>query len=217
MNAVMCIGLLMRMGADPNASSPQGTAMKMARTAPTKNLLRGLPTTPSTRRLLSVSAPSSLPSSRKSAVVENSNNNSSGSINGRDNSGSSSSLVIEASGESQVHYQAELDSSDASDTDEYDGDDENSSTEERDGVMWREAFTNTGQRYYFNMATGEAVWEKPAKQQQQPQQQQQKAKSSNNNNDDNSPLWVECFTDDGTKFFYNPTTNQSVWELPENG
>lgn len=196
----------MRMGADPNASSPHGTALKMAKTAPTKNLLRGLPSTPSTRRLLT----SSTSSTSSHGSPSSSNNRHSKSVGG-------TSVIIDASGESQIHYQAELDNSDNSDG-EYDGDDENSSTE--DGSCWREAFTEIGQRYYFNVVTGEAMWDKPAKH--SPKQQQQKAKgnqsvtnNSAGSSEDSGSVWVECFTADGTKFFHNPTTNQSVWELPE--
>jgi len=106
---------------------------------------------------------------------------------------------------------------------------------------WQECFTDDGEMYYFNMTTQESSWDPPVvKPKVVPVVKPQVKAASNvvskaNNNTNNgyggfnvpmkqaAPVaqvkqnrsdWMECYDDDGEKYYFNMVTEESSWDPP---
>ncbi|KIW52071.1 hypothetical protein PV05_07742 [Exophiala xenobiotica] len=69
-------------------------------------------------------------------------------------------------------------------------------------VLWQEARAADGRTYYYNTATKETTWTKPA----EVMTPVEKALAAQ--------PWKEYSTPEGRKYYYNTETKQTVWEMP---
>jgi len=97
---------------------------------------------------------------------------------------------------------------------------------------WQECYTETGDKYYFNVKTNESAWELPTTS--SPQSNNgfgskgnsnvsngfPKANSSFTNSYTSKPQpkntadWIECWTETGDKYYFNTSTQESSWDQP---
>lgn len=70
-----------------------------------------------------------------------------------------------------------------------------SSTPELAAGLWQENTSETGEKYYLNLSTGETTWTRPLEL--------------------GGSDWSRFVTDEGKPYFHNRRTNECVWEKPE--
>ena len=89
-----------------------------------------------------------------------------------------------------------------------------------DGDAWEEVKPLDGsQGYWYNKNTGESQWSKPSKRRSPACARSEdwwNRKSAATGQSLKEGLWEERKDEDGRVYFFNPSTNQSTWERPQN-
>eukprot|EP01133_Synstelium_polycarpum_P007200 gene7200-8363_t len=77
---------------------------------------------------------------------------------------------------------------------------------------WIEGTTPDGKKYYYHRVTRESVWTKPDESKNQ--QQNNTPSSSGSSTAASGVAWKEYTTESGKKYYHNPRTNETRWDMP---
>eukprot|EP00906_Rhabdomonas_costata_P014544 RCo020905 len=82
---------------------------------------------------------------------------------------------------------------------------------------WKVHISESGRPFYYNTATKERTWDKPAELQDEADvtSKAKPAESACPSSNEEKAVWKEAKAADGTVYYYNRKTREAVWEKPE--